>query len=85
MNYDMGTPEGRLAAAESLTPEEYNRAMDAYRRRAVVCTVNGHDIRTAGSRFGLLYAVGDTGRAFMTMEAARACANSTPKPEKKAS
>lgn len=78
MSHDMGTPEGRLAAAQSLTPEKYDEAMRRFREKSIICTVNGHDIRLIeGGRFGPLYAVGDTDKAFTTMEDARLCANET--------
>lgn len=76
--FDLDTPEGRLAAVEALGPEGYNRAMADKLVRDTVLTVNGHPIRTVMSRFGRLYAVGATGRAFGTLgEATTFAAGST--------
>lgn len=71
---NLDTPEGRLAAAEALGPKGYNAAMKAHQDRNTIETINGHAIRAVSSRFGRLFAVGNTGRAFSTADQARAFA-----------
>jgi hypothetical protein len=63
---DWNDPEQRLALLESVGLDEYNRRLNEFHNRAVVQVVNGHGIRPVHTRFGLLYMVGDTGRAFST-------------------
>lgn len=72
MNWD--NPEDRAALIERVGVEEYNRLHAEHRKASVVATVNGHDIRPVGSRFGRLFMVGDTGRAFSTQPEAEAFA-----------
>lgn len=76
MSYDLDTPEGRLAAAEALGPDGYNRAMRDHQARHAVDVVNGHRLRWVPSRFGRLCMVGATRRAFRTLAEARAFAES---------
>lgn len=75
---DLDTPEGRLAAAESLGPDGYNAAMKAHHDASTVATVNGYAIRPVSSRFGQLFAVSGTTAAFSTLEAATAHAKGLP-------
>lgn len=76
---DFDTPKGRLAAAEALGPDGYNRAMDEHRQRQIVATVGGHAIRrVATPRFGIVWMVGDTGRGFPTREGAEGFAAQHP-------
>lgn len=75
-NFD--TPEGRLAAAESLGPDGYNAAMKAHHKASEIATVNGYGIRSVASRFGRLFMVVGTDAAFSTIEAATAHANGLP-------
>lgn len=58
----------------SLTPAEYERQRLAHVAATTVETANGHAIRTAQSRFGRLFTVGNTGRAFTCQGQARAFA-----------
>jgi hypothetical protein len=44
----------------------------------VLATVGGHAIRPVQTRFGRLFAVGATGKAFSTRDQAEAFANSNP-------
>lgn len=69
MNWD--SPEARLALIEAVGPEEYNRQFQEHRRRSVIETVNGHDIRAVHSRFGRIYMVDGTNRGGATLEVAR--------------
>ncbi|MGF6607076.1 hypothetical protein OKW45_001976 [Paraburkholderia sp. WSM4175] len=75
MNWNLDTPEGRLACIEALGPEGYNDAMREKFAADTVATVNGHAIRKTASRFGLLFTVGRTGRAFRTLDEATIFAN----------
>ena len=77
MNLD--TPEGRLAAAESLGPDGYNAAMEAHHKASEIATVNGYGIRPVSSRFGRLFMVVGTDAAFSTQAAAEAHAKSLPR------
>jgi hypothetical protein len=45
-------------------------------RESIVDTVNGHDIRTVGSRWGTVFLVGATGVGYSTLERAREFARS---------
>lgn len=76
MNWD--DPTARAALAEMLGPEGYNKAFDEHIRQATVATVGGHAIRPVGSRFGQLFQVGRTGRAFSTLPQAEDYARANP-------
>lgn len=76
---NLNTPEGRLAAAESLGPDGYNRAMKAHIENSFVEVVNGYGLRWVGSPFGRLCAIHGTDRAFLKIEDSRAYANELPK------
>lgn len=68
---DWNNPADRFHLADRLGPEAYNKAFQEQHRRSIVATVNGHDIWPVGSRFGKLFRVGGTDRAFSTLEAAK--------------
>ena len=72
MNFN--DPASRAGYIERHGIEAYNSAMADHHRRTVVETVNGHAIRTVQTRFGCLFAVGDTGTAYATLQQARAFA-----------
>jgi hypothetical protein len=76
MNWD--DPLQRLALIERVGPEEYNRQMAAYHEASVVSRVGGHAIRPVGSRFGQLFQVGSTGKAFAELEQAEQFARDNP-------
>ena len=76
MNWDL--PEERAALIERVGGKEYNRLFEEHRKQSTVKTVNGHDIRPVGSRFGRVYMVGSTGTGFTVLDAAIAFANKTP-------
>lgn len=76
MNWD--DPTARAALAESVGAAEYNRQFAAHQRASTVATVGRHAIRPVQTRFGRLYAVGDTGTAFTTQAAAEEYAAVTP-------
>lgn len=72
INWD--DPAARLALIEQVGAAEYNRLHQEHRDQSVLETVNGHAIRPTNTRFGRLFMVGDTGKAFATIEEARAFA-----------
>lgn len=75
---DLTTPQGRLAAAEALGPDGYNKAMQAHIDNTTLEVVAGHRIRRIdGTRFGTLYQVGII-KAFATIEQAREFATENP-------
>lgn len=77
MTHDFSTPEGRAAAAEALG-SGYNAAFEQWRETQVIKTVAGHKIMPVASRFGRLYHVGSTGRAFQKLEDAEGYAEDNP-------
>lgn len=77
INWD--DPSERAQLIEEIGPDAYNRALQEHKAQSVIETVAGHQLRRVGSAFGPLIAVGDTGRAFKSIEAAREYAlNTTP-------
>jgi hypothetical protein len=52
--------------------------MAAYHEASVVSRVGGHAIRPVGSRFGQLFAVGSTGKAFAELKQAEQYARDNP-------
>lgn len=74
---DFTDPASRLRHIEAVGPAAYNRDLAEHRRRSTIATINGHAIRPVPSRFGRLYMVGDTGRAFATQAEAEAFAKAT--------
>jgi hypothetical protein len=76
MNWD--DPADRFALIERVGPEEYNRQMAAHLEASTVSNVGGHAIRPVGSRFGRLFQVGATGKAFATQEQAEQYAKDNP-------
>jgi hypothetical protein len=75
---DWSDPASRLALAERVSTEEYNRQAKEARDASIIETVAGHALRPANSRFGRLISVGDLGMAFLTIEEARAHALANP-------
>lgn len=63
-------PVARAALIDRVGPQEYNRLQEEHFKSTAVAVVNGRRIRRVGSRFGPLYAVEGTGRAFKTLEQA---------------
>lgn len=70
MNLD--TPEGRLAAIETLGVERYNAAMKDHIAAQYFRVVNGRGLRWVASRFGRLCAIEGSTVAFSTEAAAAA-------------
>lgn len=71
-------PEYRAHFIETHGPEAYARELQKHLDASTVATVNGHAIRIVHCRFGKLYSVEPTGRAFVTLDAAKAYAETTP-------
>jgi len=71
---DWDDPVARLRLIESIGVDAYNAAMKEHLRTSVIKTVNGHDIRPVQTRFGRLFMVADTDRAFATLDEAEAFA-----------
>jgi hypothetical protein len=79
VSWDFSSPEGRASAVEALG-QRYSEEFAKWRESQVIETVCGHKISPVSSRFGLLYHVGDTGRAFVKLEDARGYAEDNPAP-----
>lgn len=68
MNWD--DPAERLALAERVGHEEYHRQLKQHLDASVVSRVGGHAIRPVNTRFGRLFHVGETDKAFGTQDEA---------------
>lgn len=75
-------PAERLALIERIGAEAYNEEFEEHMRQTTLVTICGHAIREVGSRFGRLFQVGSTGRAFKTILQAEtyACENPVGEP-----
>jgi hypothetical protein len=62
MNWD--NPAARAELIERVGPDRYSDALQAHLESITVVTVAGHAIRPANTRFGRLFVVGASGRAF---------------------
>jgi hypothetical protein len=67
-------PKARAALLEQVGPAEYNRLIAGHRQLTVISRVNGYDIRPVPSRFGRLFAIDGTDRAYSTLVQAEASA-----------
>ena len=76
INWD--DPKARHELIERIGTAAYNQAFTDHQKKSTVATVNGYPIRPVGSRFGRLFMICGTDRAFSTMEAATAHANTLP-------
>jgi len=76
INWD--NPAERFRLAETVGTEEYNRLFEEHFKQSIVCSVNGYGIRPVNSRFGRLFAIVGTTRAFSDLEEAKAYAASLP-------
>lgn len=77
-NIDWDDPEQRARYAVAVGPAAYNEALRKHRADSVVATENGHPIWPTMTQFGRLFAVGDTGQAFNSLEKAAAFARQLP-------
>lgn len=75
---DWDDPAARLALIEEVGPDEYNRRMQQYHEESVVSRVGGHAFRPVNTRFGRLFSVGSTGKAFSTLKQAEDYASEHP-------
>jgi hypothetical protein len=75
---DWDNPAERLALIERIGTQAYNDALAEHVRQNTISTVGGHGIRATRTRFGRLYQVMGTGKAFMTLEQAKAYAAANP-------
>ena len=78
ININWDAPEERSRLVERIGVEAYNEAYSRHIKQSSVATVAGHNIRLVGSRFGKLWQVGNTGRAFKTREQAEIYARDNP-------
>jgi len=76
MNGDDPTDRYHLIAR--VGPDEYARLLAQHHQASTLETVNGHAIRPVSTRFGRLFMVGATGKAFSTLDDARAYAEEHP-------
>ena len=76
INWD--DPAARCRLIDSIGPDAYNKAFAEHLKKSTVATINGHDIRPVQTRFGRLFAVGKTGKAYRTMAEAEQFAVATP-------
>ena len=76
INWD--DPEERARLVERIGVKAYNEALNKHIKESTVAIVAGHSIRPVGSRFGKLWQVGNTGRAFSTREQAETYARANP-------
>jgi hypothetical protein len=74
INWD--DPEERAKLVESIGLEAYNEALAKHIEQSTVAIVAGHSIRPVETRFGKLWLVGNTGRAFSTLKQAETWASS---------
>lgn len=79
MNWN--NPADRLALVERVGIEAYSKAFEEHMKKSTVVTVCGHAIRKTGSRFGQLFQVGRTGKAFIKLEDAEKYAHENPVAE----
>jgi hypothetical protein len=80
MTINWDDPEARFRLIERVGVDRYNELYAEYWRRSVVATVAGHEIRPVTSeRFGRLFVVGDTGRAFSILPQAETYARKNPR------
>lgn len=69
MNWD--DPAARFAYIEAHGPDAYNRAFAEHQAASVVVRVNGYAIQPVQSRFGRLFLVVGTSKAFGTLDEAK--------------
>jgi hypothetical protein len=75
---DWDDPVARLALIERIGTQAYNDALAEHIRKTTLSTVGGHGIRAIRTRFGRLYQVMGTDKAFRTKEQAEAYAAANP-------
>ena len=75
---DWNNPADRLALVERVGIKAYNTAFEEHMKASTIVTVCGHAIRKTRTRFGQLFQVGKTGRAFIKPEDAEKYARENP-------
>ena len=78
ININWDDPEERAKLVERIGVKAYNEAFSRHIKQSSVTKVAGHNIRLVGSRFGKLWQVGNTGRAFSTRKEAEKYARDNP-------
>ena len=76
INWDNSEERARLV--ERIGIEAYNAAFSKHIEKSTVAVVAGHPICPIKTRFGKLWKVGNTGRAFKTLEKAETYARNNP-------
>lgn len=76
MNWD--DPAARYNLLSEVGPAEYNRRFEQHLEDCVVSRVAGHCIRPVNTRFGRLFSVGSTGKAFGSQQQAEQYALENP-------
>jgi hypothetical protein len=71
-------PASRARLIEQVGHDEYHRLQQAHFIASTVETVCGHSIRPVRSRFGRLFMVGATRKAFSTLAEAQTYARQNP-------
>jgi hypothetical protein len=80
-NIDWSDPVDRLRLVEKLGAAQYNEAYRRWLASIVVATVNGRNIHPVQTKYGRLYAVSNTGKAFATQQEAENYAAQLPNQE----
>ena len=75
---DWDNPAERLALIERIGVKAYNEAHAEHIRQTTISTVGGHGIRAIRTKFGKLYQVIGTKKAFRKLEEAEAYAAAHP-------
>jgi hypothetical protein len=78
VNWD--DPAERFRLIERVGPYRYNELRAEHQRNSIVAEAGGHAIRiTMSERFGRLFLVGETGRAFANQAQAETYARKKPR------
>jgi hypothetical protein len=79
VRFDLESPEGRLAALETLGVIRYNEELaKAPSRETIVATAADYEIVTMQSSYGPLHCINGTGKAFAVLESAIQFAEENP-------
>lgn len=76
MNWD--NPNERAELVERLGVKAYNQAFEEHINKITVAVIGGHKIYPVNTRFGKLFNVGNTGKAFQELSVAESYANENP-------
>jgi hypothetical protein len=79
INWD--DPEERAKLIEKFSVKDYIKGFNKHIEKSTVAIVAGHSIRPVVTRFGKLWQVGNTGKAFKTLEEAETYASDNPTEE----